>query len=356
MMKFIFLFFPYTFFAQVVTNSIIDFQQQIEQQLLGEGVEVYNVHYQGHPQAIGYFETGQLGSVLNEQDFLEGIFLSTGFVYADTILTYGPNNSSHFGKNLETIGSELIENLDSIPDNLTTYDAAKLSFDIKTYGDTLNIEFIYASEEYNEYVGSQFQDVFACLFKGAEDTVYENIAKFQTADLITVNTINNGQNNSGPCQNCSHYVYNGNGTDLPYSVNPYYIQFDGFTKAIKLKIPVEPLKIYSLIFVIADSGDAIYDSGVFLKKGAVRTNSSKDKKAEIKYKIFPNPSDKEIWIHNDGFIGEITIFSMLGTQVLSEKATFQNEAKIDISTLETGAYLVTIDNEGIRYHSMLVVE
>jgi hypothetical protein len=356
MMKFIFLFFPYTFFAQVVTNSIIDFQQQIEYQFLGEGVEVYNVHYSGHPQAIGYFETGELGSVLSEQDFLEGIFLSTGFVYADTILNYGPNNSSHFGKNLETSGSDLIENLDSVAENLTTYDAARLSFDIKTYGDTLNIEFIYGSEEYNEYVGSQFQDIFACLFKAAEDTVYENIAKFQTAEIITVNTINNGQNNSGPCQNCSHYVYNGNGTELPYSVNPYYIQFDGFTKAVKLKIPVDPLKIYSLIFVIADSGDAIYDSGVFLKKGSIRTNSSKENEAEFKYKLFPNPSSKEVWIQSDSFIGEISIYSIFGKQVLKQKATYQKEEKIDISSLETGTYLVTIESEGKRYHTKLIVE
>ncbi len=48
----------------------------------------------------------------------------------------------------------------------TTYDASMLEFDFIPESDTLHFKYVFGSEEYSDYVNSQFNDVFGYFVSG----------------------------------------------------------------------------------------------------------------------------------------------------------------------------------------------
>eukprot|EP00903_Cladosiphon_okamuranus_P021372 g19642.t1 len=77
--------------------------------------------------------------------------------------------------------------------NLVTYDACSLEFDFElspgSVGGTLQFQYIFMSEEYNEFVNDSYNDGFLLLIDGV------NVAKIPgTQDVVSINTINNGAN------------------------------------------------------------------------------------------------------------------------------------------------------------------
>jgi hypothetical protein len=73
---------------------------------------------------------------------------------------------------------------------------------------------------------------------------------------VTINNVNNGTSNTGPCVNCEHYVNNTGGAT---------IRFDGMTRVLTSMLVVIPCQQYHIKLAIADAVDWIYDSGVFLE-------------------------------------------------------------------------------------------
>ena len=61
---------------------------------------------------------------------------------------------------------------------------------------------------------------------------------------------------------------NGVGGDPPFSTDPQYIQFDGFTVPLTARALVQCGQTYHIKIAIADPGDAILDSSVFLEGGS----------------------------------------------------------------------------------------
>ncbi|MDP0953449.1 choice-of-anchor L domain-containing protein, partial [Klebsiella pneumoniae] len=79
----------------------------------------------------------------------------------------------------------------------TTNDAAVLQFDFIPLGDTLKFDYVFASEEYNVYVGGGVNDVFAFLLSGPNPAggnyVDANLALLPgTTTPVSINTVNNG--------------------------------------------------------------------------------------------------------------------------------------------------------------------
>lgn len=56
--------------------------------------------------------------------------------------------------------------LNALIPGYTTNDATILSFDFQSNGDAAYFNYIFGSDEYNEYVGSTFNDVFGFFFNG----------------------------------------------------------------------------------------------------------------------------------------------------------------------------------------------
>ena len=112
---------------------------------------------------------------------------------------------------------------------------------------TLQFNYIFMSEEYNEYVNS-FNDGFLLLIDG------ENVAKVPgTQDVVSINTINNDVNN----------VFFNDNEAIPAKFNTEY---DGFTTILSTA-PVELFQrqSYAAKLVIADGGDSSVDSSLVIQ-------------------------------------------------------------------------------------------
>ncbi|MEI8280477.1 MAG: choice-of-anchor L domain-containing protein, partial [Bacteroidota bacterium] len=156
----------------------------------------------------------------------------------------------------------------------TTYDACSLQFDVIPSGDTLKFQYVFGSEEYINSVCAQYNDVFAFFISGPGIVGQQNIALVPGTNVpVAVNSINNGvpgTNSNGTLSQCTvmgpgspftnYYVNNVTGTTIAYY---------GFTHVLTALKNVTPCSTYHLKLAIADAGNAIYDSGVFLKAGSL---------------------------------------------------------------------------------------
>ncbi|MBC8490212.1 MAG: choice-of-anchor L domain-containing protein, partial [Bacteroidetes bacterium] len=240
--------------------------------IVGEGVTFDNVTFQGAAASRGIFTNGSATNIGIES----GIFLTSGAGY----VIPGPNTSSSAGANNGMPGHA---SLNAITTS-TTYDAAVLEFDFVPESDTLRFKYVFGSEEYNEWVGSPFNDVFGYFVTGPDPMggFYsdKNIAIIpETPNTsVAINNVNNGYSPPGvvpigPCMNCFYYSDNTNGVSLEY---------DGFTVVLIAWVHVVACETYHIKIGVADAGDHIYDSGVFIEE-----NSFESPKIEVEIEPVP---------------------------------------------------------------------
>jgi subtilisin-like proprotein convertase family protein len=217
--------------------------QQLGDNIAGSNISVTNATVTGAPNQFGTFNY-----VGNDLGINSGIIMSTGNV-ADAI---GPNTLSGTGTNLFGNGNP---DLTALSGN-QTYDAAILEFDFQVQASEVEFNFIFMSEEYNEYVGSFYNDVFAFYISGPGIPVPENLAVLpNTSTPISINNINNGSNSQ-------YFVDNTN--------NLVDIEFDGFTVPLKaVKGNLIPCETYTLSLRIADAADGILDAAVLFEENSL---------------------------------------------------------------------------------------
>ena len=171
--------------AQFTIDTTLSPTQYINN-LVGTGVSFSNIQFQGDGQAVGLFNYG--GANLG---FSQGIMLSTGQAsMSDDAINNQPFGSLDFGL------MNIPELAGFVPGCFTpgeTRDGIILQFDFIPQSTPISFKYIFASEEYNEYVCSQFNDAFAFLISGPGIVGEQNLAVVPvTGDPITINTINNG--------------------------------------------------------------------------------------------------------------------------------------------------------------------
>ena len=259
------LFLPIVGFGQL-TTSVQSASSLVQNVLLGTGVTVSNINYSGPASAIGSFTAN-----VNNFGLTSGLVITTGTVQAGGSGPQGPNNSSNSGVDNNTGGYSLLTNLVG---GGTTYNAAILEFDFVPMSDSVKFRYIFGSEEYPEYVGTQFNDVFAFFISGPGTGGLKNMAIIPgtTSTPVAINTVNGGNPGASPPVAASHpayFVYNGTGSNSPYNSDNQYIQYDGFTKVLTAKERVQCGETYHLIIAIADVGDGIFDSGIFLEANSL---------------------------------------------------------------------------------------
>lgn len=210
---------------------------QLAALLSGSGVTISNATFTGAPVAAGTFTGGQ-----NRVGIESGVVLSTGRA-ADVV---GPNSDTAFSTDNQQLGDPA---LDSLVAPYQTYDAAILEFDVTPSATTIAVRFVFASEEYNEFVGSPFNDVIAIFVNGV------NCANYGGRP-VSVNTINAGSNPA-------LYIDNDSGM--------LDTEMDGMTIPLDCVAAVNPGVLNHVKIAIADTSDAIYDAAVFLAAGGVRS-------------------------------------------------------------------------------------
>ena len=222
--------------------------QSMAELLGGVGVTISNVTYVGTLTSSGEFAggTGIIG-------FEEGVILSSG----EANDVPGPNNSD---SNTTDFGNPGDPDLDDLS-GFDTHDATVLEFDIVPQADTLTFDYVFASEEYNEYVFSSFNDVFAFFVESGGVKV--NCAVVGTPSVpVSINTINQG-NPFGtlPMSNPELYINN----DLSDGGGAINTQADGLTVLLTCNASVTPGVSNHIKLAIADASDFILDSWVFLR-------------------------------------------------------------------------------------------
>lgn len=133
----------------------------------------------------------------------------------------------------------------------TTYDAASYSVTVVPEGSTLNVRYVFASEEYPEYVGSRYNDVMAVFVDGKNCAVVPG-----TQQAVSINTINHRTNSQ-------YYVDNTQGAA------GYGTSMDGLTVPLTCSVPVTPGQPVTVKIAVADASDSAYDSAVALVDGGI---------------------------------------------------------------------------------------
>ncbi|CAH1000748.1 hypothetical protein LEM8419_01865 [Neolewinella maritima] len=225
---------------------------------------IFNVQAIGENQAgIGYFE-GQSDIV----GFERGIILSTGKI-TDAA---GPNDTRDKGTRLT--GPTNDQDLDLVDKN-GVFDRSGLEFDFIPLESTVTFRYVFASEEYCEFVGAKFNDIFGFFISGPGYTGTfsnnaVNVARVPgTSSPVTVNSINDEKNKqffldntptpggAGSCRGAT-----GNSPRIQT------VQFDGQTTVLTATLRVQPCATYHIRLVIADIADDELDSAVFLEGGS----------------------------------------------------------------------------------------
>ena len=120
----------------------------LAQTLAGPNITVSNATILGAPAQSGYFTyTG------NQLAAPSGVILSTGNV----VNAVGPNDESSTSTSFNQPGDAALTAIAGYP----THDRIELKFDFQVQSDEIEFSYIFASEEYNEFVNSDFNDVFA---------------------------------------------------------------------------------------------------------------------------------------------------------------------------------------------------
>jgi len=301
---FLLILFPNILYSQYfrIDTSIqpLDF---VEYHFINEknhGMRIKNSSIYGEKNTIGIFKYAGTFKVLPRN----GIIISTGSVTD----AEGPNKSNTSTENYfpgDTDITQLINN--------KSFDAALLEFDFMSLTDSVSFSFVFASEEYPEYVNRGVSDAFAFIVCNKNTGKKINIAKLPNSDVpITIDQINSDKNAQYFVNNSHINFANTNKSKeeyLFYYENSQLFEFDGFTKLIETGLKIVPYEIYHFKIVIADVGDRKFDSWVLLKGNSFTSCGKKS-----------NPSKKELDNYFKHFENDsVPIFSI------------QNELKISTS-------------------------
>jgi plastocyanin len=214
--------------------------------LVGGGVTTSNVTYVGANVAAGTF-SGGAGIV----GFDSGVILSTG----DVANVVGPNQLDDVTTINGTAGDAQLTALSTF----ATFDAAVLEFDFTPQTDTAVFRFVFASDEYNEFVNTQFNDVFAFYVNGVNCALVPG-----TSTPISINTINNGNplgtNPTNPT------LYRNNDLQDGGTLNT---EMDGLTVVLTCIAGVTPDATNHIKLAIADASDEEWDAVVFLQANSL---------------------------------------------------------------------------------------
>ncbi|MBK7939847.1 MAG: choice-of-anchor L domain-containing protein [Lewinellaceae bacterium] len=195
----------------------------------------------------------------------KGLVLTSG----DAQLTAGPNSSPASGVLLGMEGDEDLDYLsDQQGNGQLSFDACVVEFDVFVATNELSFEYVFGSDEYPEYVNSNFNDIFAFLVSGPGIVGDPglggalNIATLPgTNTPVQINSVNNLLN--------WQYFRNNEGAQTLSQV----LEYDGLTsdslgikKSLTARTNVTPCNTYHLKLAVADRGDGALDSGVFMSK------------------------------------------------------------------------------------------
>jgi hypothetical protein len=218
----------------------------LAQNLAGPGIVVTSATYVGAPRAAGVFTADP--AVIG---FGDGIILSTGDIRnvvdqnSGTTFDWPPDSPNSSTTLISTQnGTAGDADLEALAGN-ETHDAASLEIKFVPAQPFVQIQYVFASDEYNEYVGTGVNDLFAFFLNGS------NVALLPDSTVaVGIETVNAGQ----------HPQYFIDNTDRHLDT-----EMDGLTVVLTVQAAVQAGVVNTLRIAIADVYDDLGDSNVFLQ-------------------------------------------------------------------------------------------
>jgi hypothetical protein len=201
----------------------------------GGGITIDSATYTGASGASGTY-SGGAGIVGIDN----GILLTSGAVGN----VVGPNDASGQTTNNGLAGDTALTTLSGDP----TFDASILEITFTPTGNSVEFSYVFGSEEYLEFVNAGVNDVFGFFVNGTNFALIPS-----TTTPVSIDTVNTGSNSG-------FFV---NNTDAHLNT-----QLDGLTTVLSFVAPVNAGQQNTLRLGIADGGDRILDSAVFIKAGS----------------------------------------------------------------------------------------
>ena len=245
----------------------------------GDCFDVANISLDGRSNSSGTFSAG-----LSSIGIDEGVVLGTGNVS----LGVGPNVITSAGSDdginsndpdLQQMVNELFQG-----SNQPIFDATILEFEFTPTVDSVTFEYVFASEEYCDYVNTEFNDVFGFFISGPSinggfSNNAENIAVVPgTNDYVSINTLNI---NSNPAFYVDNVPIGQIQQDIGCTTEPStpsptsdFIEYDGFSVPLQAIANVVPCETYTIKLAVADVGDGFFDSAVMLKAGSFQAGGA----------------------------------------------------------------------------------
>lgn len=216
--------------AHALNVSPTDNAQALADAIMGSGsaITVTSVSYSGAAAASGLYSDGPLGMA-------DGALLTSG----SAVNALPPDDS---GATTTANGLPGHALCDALIPGYTSYDATVLTinFDLAPLFNGIQFNSVFGSEEYPEWVGTSFNDVYGVYLNG------QQVAFDDNGQPITIN---------GPFFSGASVVFPpANGTE-----------YDGTTGILNTRAPLAGGSTGNVLqIVICDGGDTAYDSGAFI--------------------------------------------------------------------------------------------
>ncbi|MCX7552152.1 T9SS type B sorting domain-containing protein [Xanthomarina sp. F2636L] len=270
---------------------------------------------QTYTKSYGYFKkpTG------SNFAFDEGLIITSGRAYSagNTV-----NNDSPFPDFIN--GTPGDNDLETALGIINTYDATFIKFQFTPISSDFSFNFIMASEEYDGYFECDYSDSFAFLLREVGTTTYTNLAVLPDNTPVSVTNINNS---NGCPSNVTYFE----GYDLPHT------NYGGQTKVLTASATVTPFQTYEIKLVVADQGDPLYDSAIFLEAGGFNLGLDLGE-------------DLSISTGNPACSNNAVILNTHIPTSFAPHTWYLNDVEIDgetnstLTVVENGTYSVLIDN------------
>lgn len=259
---FAFVLFVSSVFAQVsVTPSNgMTAEELVNSVFVGGGVQVSNVEFNNNSAVLNATTGAQLGTFTNNLSGFPGLSFSEGLIMTtgDVSVAEGPNDdegasgdvtNSMECSELEEIAGTIY--LLGIPIANEVVNPAVLEFDFMTTADMVTFNYVFASEEYPEYVDAGYNDVFGFFVTDLVTNQTANVALLPNTNVpVTIDNVN--------AASYSQYYHS-------VSSGSAWMQYDAYVGPLAATFAVVPCRWYHLKLAISNVTDSYYDSAVFLQ-------------------------------------------------------------------------------------------